>query len=167
MAEPVTLEDLFLNEVRALYDAEQRLTRALPKLVEAAGAPELQRAFKRHLAETENHLARLDRIFGILDQNPVGATCEAIKCLIADCDGLTDDGADGVISDERLIASAQKVEHFEIAGYATLRTWAELLGRKEAAQLLDFTLEEEMLADGTLNEISRRFKVRTAMARRE
>jgi len=166
MAESVTLEDLFLFQVRDMYDAEQRQTQAFPRLAETAGSPELQRALSSHLAETDNHLARLDRIFGILEENPAGKTCEAIRFFLEDFDAVTDDDVDSAIADERLAAAARKVEHYEIAGYGTLRTWADLLGRKEAAQLLDFTLEEERLADGTLDEIARRMNIRTAVIRR-
>ena len=167
MANRLTLDELFLHELRNLYDGEHRLTQELEKFAEAAFSSELKRAFQWHLAETDNHIARLDRIFGMLQRNPAGKTCETLKCLLAECDaGMTDD-AEEAISDERLIAVAQKVEHYEIAGYNTLQAQAERLGRTEIAQLLAFTLEEERLADQKLNEIATRLNARTVATQRE
>src|SRR5262245_29545403 len=162
MAELVSLDDLFLHELRDLYDAEQRLTEAIPKLVEAATAPDLKNALQAHLSQTETHVARLEQIFGMLGEEPEGSTCEGIKGLLEEGEDLLDEDADEAVADAGLIASAQKVEHYEIAGYGTLHTWAQLLGRHEAAQLLEFTLGEEKSADQKLTDVAMKLNVRAA-----
>jgi ferritin-like metal-binding protein YciE len=162
MADLMTLDELFLHEVRDLYDAEQRLTKAIPKLIEAAHATELKRALETHLGETETHVARLEQIFGLLGEKPKGETCEGVKGLLDEGEDLIGEDADEAIADAGLIGSAQKVEHYEIAGYGTLHTWAQLLGRHEVAQLLEFTLAEEKHADQKLTDVARQLNVRAA-----
>src|SRR6266576_1970860 len=162
MTELQTLHHLFLHELRDLYDAEQRLTKALPEMAEAATAVDLKQAFQAHLSETETHVARLEQIFAMLNERAKGESCEGIKGLLEEGNDLLDEDAAEAVRDAGLIASAQKVEHYEIAGYGTLRTWANLLGRKEAAQLLEFTLDEEKQADQKLTEIARRLNLRAA-----
>jgi ferritin-like metal-binding protein YciE len=165
MAELLTLDDLFLHELRDLYDAEQRLTKALPDMADAATAADLKQAFQDHLTETEMHVARLEQIFGMFGVEAKGETCEGIKGLIEEGDDLLGEDAADAVKDAGLIASAQKVEHYEIAGYGTLRTWADLLGRTEAAQLLEFTLEEEKKADQKLTDVAARLNLRAAVGR--
>src|SRR5437763_15922520 len=165
MAKMSTLQHLFLHELADLYDAEQRLTKALPEMEQNAISTELKQALQSHLSETETHVTRLEQIFGIFGNEAKGETCEGIKGLIEEAKDLLDEDAEDPVHDAGLIASAQKVEHYEIAGYGTLRTWADLLGRKEAAQLLEFTLDEEKQADQKLTEIARRLNLRAAGVR--
>jgi len=165
MAKMSTLQHLFLHELADLYDAEQRLTKALPEMEQNAISTELKQALQSHLSETETHVTRLEQIFGIFGKEAKGETCEGIKGLIEEAKDLLDEDAEDPVHDAGLIASAQKVEHYEIAGYGTLRTWAGLLGRKEAAQLLEFTLDEEKQADQKLTEIARRLNLRAAGVR--
>jgi ferritin-like metal-binding protein YciE len=162
MAEMMSLKDLFVYELRDLYDAEQRLTKALPDMAKAATSPDLKAAFQAHLTETETHVARLEQVFGLFGEAIEGETCDGIKGLLEEGEELLDEDATEEVRDAGLIASAQKVEHYEIAGYGTLRTWADLLGRRDVAQLLDFTLEEEKKADHTLTQIAQRLNLRAA-----
>jgi ferritin-like metal-binding protein YciE len=162
MADLVTLEDMFLHELGDLYDAEQRLTKAIPKMIEAAHASELKSALQSHLAQTETHVTRLEQIFGMFGAKAKTITCEGIKGLLEEGKDLSGEDADESVADAGLIASAQKVEHYEISGYGTLHTWAQLLGRHEAAQLLEFTLGEEKGADQKLTEVARRLNMRAA-----
>jgi ferritin-like metal-binding protein YciE len=162
MADLLSLDQLFLYELRDLYDAERRLTKALPDMADAAISAELKQAFQTHWNETETHVARLEQIFGMFGEKAKGETCEGIKGLIEEGKDLLDEDATDAVRDAGLIASAQKVEHYEIAGYGTLRTWANLLGRQEAAQLLEFTLEEEKRADHKLTAMAERLNLRAA-----
>jgi ferritin-like metal-binding protein YciE len=164
MSEMMRLEDLFLHEVRDLYDAEERLTKAIPDLIEGAYSPELKEALQAHLTQTETHVTRLEQIFSMFGEKVKGETCEGIKGVLDEGDDLLDEDAEEAVSDAGLIASAQKVEHYEIAGYGTLVTWAKLLGREEAAQLLEFTLAEEKEADQKLTEVARQLNVRAVNA---
>src|SRR5437763_3740457 len=154
MAKMSTLQHLFLHELADLYDAEQRLTKALPEMEQNAISTELKQALQSHLSETETHVTRLEQIFGIFGNEAKGETCEGIKGLIEEAKDLLDEDAEDPVHDAGLIASAQKVEHYEIAGYGTLRTWAKLLGNQEAAALLQETLDEEGQTDKTLTNLA-------------
>jgi ferritin-like metal-binding protein YciE len=149
-----TLDDLFLVQLEDLYDAEQRLTKALPKMADAATNRELKSAFTKHLRETEQHVKRLEKVFSILGQSAQRETCEAMKGLIAEGDEAVSAGGDPQVRDAALIAAAQRVEHYEIAGYGTVRTFAERLGRRDAAQLLQETLNEEETTDKKLTQLA-------------
>lgn len=149
-----TLEELFVHQLEDMYDAEQRLTKALPKMVEAAHSPQLKQAFDHHLRETENHVSRLNQIFKSIGKEPKRETCPAMKGLIQEGEEMISAKGDDAVRDAALIAAAQRVEHYEIAGYGTLRTFAEQLGKREAADLLDQTLKEEGNADKKLTEIA-------------
>src|SRR5690242_4040825 len=120
-----TLEDLFLDEVKDLFDAEKRLTKALPKMAKSAGSDDLRAAFESHLAETENHVARLEQVFEHLGKAPRGKKCKAMEGLVEEGSDLMHEDADEAVLDAGMICAAQKVEHYEIASYGTLRTWAE------------------------------------------
>ena len=159
------LSDLFVRTMRRIYDAEQRLTKALPKLEKSASSPELKQAFQKHLKETETHLERLDRPFGLFDQKPNADTSESIKGLIKDGEDVAGLDAEEPVKDAGLIAAAQEAEHFEIAAYGTLRTWAQVLGKSEALQLLDWTLDEEKKADQTLTSIAGRLNFQAVAPR--
>ena len=149
-----TLKKLYVEELRDVYSAEQQLLKALPKMAKGASSDELKQAFEDHLEQTKGHVERLEEIFETLDEKPTGKTCKAMKGLIEEgSEILKQDGEDSVL-DAGIIAAAQKVEHYEMATYGTLRTWADLLNEDEAASLLQETLDEEAQADKTLNELA-------------
>ncbi len=154
MAKVSTMEELFVDELRDLYDAEKQLTKALPKMAEAASSEDLREALEEHLEETNNQVGRLERIFESLDQKPTGKKCAAMTGLIKEGDEIAGESEETPVRDAGLIAAAQKVEHYEIAGYGSARAHARLLGNEEAAQLLEETLEEEKAADQKLNELA-------------
>ncbi|MDO8878447.1 MAG: DUF892 family protein [Pseudolabrys sp.] len=152
--EPKMLEDLFHDTLKDIYFAEKKIFTTLPKMEKAAQAPELKKAFKKHHAETEVQIERLEKVFALIDKKPVGKTCAAII-------GITDEGAEimdeykgSPALDAGLLAAAQAVEHYEISRYGTLKAWAEELGLKDAVKLLDQTLAEEKLTDATLSGIA-------------
>jgi ferritin-like metal-binding protein YciE len=149
-----SLECLFMEQIQDLYDAEQRLTKALPKLIEAAHCNSLKTAVRNHLRETENHVNRLEKVFRIMGKDPATKTCEAMKGLIAEGQEAIDAKGSPDVKDAALIAAAQRVEHYEIAGYGTARSLAQRLGRDNAAQLLQETLDEEKAADQKLTEVA-------------
>jgi ferritin-like metal-binding protein YciE len=149
-----TLGDLFLNELRELYDAEKQLTEALPEMADAAKLDELRWAFEEHLVQTQSHLDRLEFIFKAQGESPAGKKCAAMTGLIREGDDLANSSEDPAVRDAGLIAAAQKAEHYEISAYGSARTHAELLGNRDAARLLQQTLDEEKQADERLNEIA-------------
>src|SRR5436190_16227059 len=148
------LNELFLEELADIYDAEKQLIKALPKMAEQAHAPELQSAFEDHLEQTQEHVKRLEEVFELFEQKPRGKKCEAMAGLIEEAQDMMKEQATPPVMDAALIAAAQKVEHYEIATYGCLRTWAELLGKDEALDLLEETLNEEKDADETLTDIA-------------
>jgi ferritin-like metal-binding protein YciE len=162
MAELKTLNDLFIQKLKHVYDTEQRLTKALPKLSKAATSPELKQAFDSHLKETESHLERAERLFGFFDQKPNADTNPSIKGIVSAGEDVIDLKAEPPVKDAALIAAAQGAEHYEIAEYGTLRAWARVLGKDEAIQLIDWTLEEEKKADQRLTEIAMRLNFQAA-----
>ncbi|MBW3540742.1 MAG: ferritin-like domain-containing protein [Planctomycetes bacterium] len=149
-----SFETLFVEQLQDLYDAEQRLCEALPKMAEAAHAPDLAESFRHHLQETERQVQRLERIFEIVGQKPKRKTCEGMKGLIAEGEEVISATGSEEVKDAALIAAAQRVEHYEIGGYGTLRTFARRLGYEEAAELLQDTLDEESAADKKLTDIA-------------
>lgn len=165
MAQVKSLEELFVTKLRYLYDAEQRLVNALPKLEKAATSSELKTAFKTHRAETETHVERLERLFGFFDQKPNADTNSAIKGLIDSSEDMISLKADDPVRDAALIAAAQEAEHYEIGAYGTLRTWAGVLRKTEAVQLLEWTLEEEKKADRKLTDIAAALNFQAAGSR--
>jgi ferritin-like metal-binding protein YciE len=149
-----TLEQLYISELRDLYSAENQLLKSLPKMAEGASSNELKDAFEKHLKQTRGHVERLEKIFQELDENPKGKTCHAMKGLIEEgSEILEEDGEDSVL-DAGIIVAAQKVEHYEIATYGTLRSLAGVLGHDEAIELLQATLSEEKNADQTLTQVA-------------
>jgi ferritin-like metal-binding protein YciE len=151
---PKKLDELFHDTLKDIYFAEKKILSTLPKMAKAAHSDDLKAAFEKHHGETKGHIERLDRIFASINQKPQGKTCAAIV-------GITDEGAEimeeykgSPALDAGLLAAAQAVEHYEISRYGTLRTWAEELGLKEAATLLEETLEEEKATDEALTEIA-------------
>lgn len=149
-----SLNDLFLNQIEDLYDAENRLTKALPKMAEAAHSGQLKQAIQQHLTETQGHVSRLETIFRELKVEPKRETCQAMKGLIAEGDEMIDAKGDPEVKDAALIAAAQRVEHYEISGYGTVRTFAQRLGLTKIANLLQQTLLEEVAADKKLTTIA-------------
>jgi ferritin-like metal-binding protein YciE len=149
-----TLEKLYINELRDLYSAENQLLKALPKMAKGAASDELKEAFENHLAETETHVERLERIFKGLEENPKGKTCHAMKGLIEEGSEILEEEGEDSVLDAGIIVAAQKVEHYEMAGYGSVRAFAQLLGQEEAAQLLQTTLDEESKANELLNQIA-------------
>ncbi len=149
-----TLHDLFVHELKDLYSAEMQLTKALPKMADAANSEELQQAFAHHLQETETHVQRLEEIFRELQVSPRGKKCVGMEGLVEEGkEVMKEDAADWVL-DAALIGAAQRVEHYEIAAYGTARDHAEKLGLYPLAQLLQETLNEEGAADKKLTEIA-------------
>jgi ferritin-like metal-binding protein YciE len=149
-----SLRDLFLEELRDLYSAETQLVKALPKMADAASDERLKEAFTDHLEQTLGHVARLEEIFESLDEKPTGETCQAMEGLIKEGSHMAKADGDSVIIDSGLIGAAQRVEHYEMAGYGTARSLAQRLGETEAAELLQETLDEEGEADHLLTEIA-------------
>jgi ferritin-like metal-binding protein YciE len=149
-----TLEKLYISELRDLYNAENQLLKALPKMAKGASSPELKDALEKHLQQTKGHVERLEQLFEQLDESPKGKTCQAMKGLIEEgSEILKEEGEDSVL-DAGLIVAAQKVEHYEIASYGSVRTFANLLGRDEAASLLQSTLDEESETNEILNQLA-------------
>lgn len=151
-----SLQDLYVQQLRDLYDAEQQLTQALPKMADAATLSDLKQGFQTHLNETRQHISRLEQIFNDLGEKPKGEQCEAMKGLIKEGEEIIKAKADAPVKDAGLIAAAQRVEHYEMAGYGSLRTWAQQLGRSNDVSLLQQTLDEEGKTDHKLSGIAER-----------
>jgi len=147
-------EDLFIHQIQDLYDAERQLTEALPVMEQHASSPQLKSAFRAHLAETKNHVNRLDQVLKMMGRQHDGVTCAAMKGLIKEGEEITKAKGMPAIKDAGLIAAAQRVEHYEISGYGTARTFAQRIGREDAARLLQQTLDEEKGADQKLTNIA-------------
>ena len=154
MAAEKTLQDLFLDTLKDIYYAERQIVKTLPKMAKAATAPELKAGFEKHLEETHGHVERLEQIFELLGKAPRGKTCDAILGIIEEGKDIIEEFKGTVALDAGLVSSAQAVEHYEMARYGTLKTWAQQLGMKEAVQLLDATLQEEIATDKTLSQLA-------------
>ena len=148
------LHALFVHTLKDVYFAESAITKALPKMAKAATSKPLQQAFEKHLKQTEVQIARLDKVFKIIDQKATGVPCEAIKGILKEGDEVGDEFKGSKALDAGLIAAAQAVEHYEMARYGALRTWAEELGLNDAAALLQETLAEEELTDKALTKLA-------------
>jgi ferritin-like metal-binding protein YciE len=149
-----SLKDLYVDELKDLYSAENQLLKALPKMAKKAAAPELKRAFQDHLAQTEGHVSRLEKIFKGLGEKPNGKVCKAMKGLVEEGKEVIEEDGDASVLDAALIGAAQRVEHYEIAGYGVVRTFASLLGEEDAVGLLQRTLNEEAEADKKLTKLA-------------
>src|SRR5688572_27787305 len=149
-----SLQDLFIEELRDMYDGEKRLLRALPKMAQAATSRDLQMALTNHRKETERQVGRLEQVFRTVSQKPRGKKCDGIMGIVEEGNKAMEELDEGPVLDAALIAGAQKVEHYEIASYGTLAYFAELLGNERAKDLLGTTLDEEKAADEKLNEIA-------------
>ncbi len=148
------LHKLFLDELADIYNAEQQLTKALPKLAKAAQSDELREALEEHLGQTEEHISRIEQVAESLDETLKRKTCLAMKGLIAEGEEIVKEQKNSTALDAGIIAACQKVEHYEIASYGTLCAWAEQMGHDEALRLLGETEEEESAADEKLTEIA-------------
>lgn len=149
-----SLHDLFVDELKDLYNAENQLLKALPKMAKAAAHPELKAAFEEHLEVTRNQVKRLETIFEELEESPKGKKCKAMEGLVAEGSEIIEEDGEDAVKDAALIAAAQRVEHYEMAGYGCVRTFANLLGFTKAAKLLQETLDEEGDADKALTELA-------------
>ena len=149
-----TLKDLYIHELKDLYSAEKQLVRALPKMAKAASNEKLAAGFTKHLEETKEHAVRLEKILKDLGQSTRGPKCKGMEGLVAEGQEMIEEEADEEVRDAGLIAAAQRVEHYEIAGYGCARTYAELLGEKSAAKVLQQTLDEEGSTDKKLTELA-------------
>jgi ferritin-like metal-binding protein YciE len=149
------LNELFLDELKDIYWAEKHLVKALPKMAKAATSDELRAAIETHITETENHITRLEDAFASIDEKAVAVKCEAMAGLLKEGDEIISETEKGTLTrDAGIISAAQKIEHYEIASYGTLRTLALTLGYNEAAELLEATLKEEKNCDGLLTQIA-------------
>jgi ferritin-like metal-binding protein YciE len=150
-----SLEDLFLMEVKDLYNAEKQLTKVLPKAANKASSSDLKSAIENHLHQTEGHVNRLEQVFKILGQPTKGRACPAMKGILEEADGILGQKAEGSVRDAGIIGAVQKVEHYEIASYGTIVQWAEQMGREDIKQLLGQTLNEAKETDQKLTELAK------------
>lgn len=150
------LKKLYIHELKDLYSAETQLLEAIPKMIAATSHDDLKKAFAEHLEETKDHAGRLEEIFAKYEFEPGGHRCEAMNGLIKECDELLKSDIEPEVLDAALIAAAQRVEHYEMAGYGTARAYAEKMGEYEVADILQKTLDEESHANQTLTRIAER-----------
>jgi ferritin-like metal-binding protein YciE len=153
------LKELYINELKDIYSAETQLVKALPKMAKAAVSAELRNGFQEHLTQTEDHVTRLEQIFEGLGEKPTGKKCEGMAGLIKEGGEAAEEDYEGDVKDSALIGAAQRVEHYEIAAYGTVRAMAEKLGDEKAVQLLTQTLQEEKDTDVKLSKLSDKMKV--------
>jgi ferritin-like metal-binding protein YciE len=149
-----TLQDLFHDTLKDIYYAEKKILTSLPKLAKAAQSPDLQAAFEKHERETEGQVERLEQVFAIIEETPKGKTCDAINGILDEGKEIMQEYKGSPALDAGLLAAAQAVEHYEIARYGTLKTWAQELGLKQAVNLLDETLQEEKKTDAALTDLA-------------
>jgi len=159
MSKITTLRDVYVEQLKDLYSAETQLIKALPRMAKAATSADLAQGFTDHLEQTKGHAERLEEIFKGLDEKPTGKKCKAMAGLVEEGSETIHEDASDAAKDAMLIAAAQRVEHYEIAGYGTVKTYAELLGEDEAARLLEQTLQEEVETDGKLTEAAKTINV--------
>jgi len=149
-----SLKELFVEELKDVYDAENQIVKALPKLAKATSTPELRKAFEDHLEQTKGHVRRLEQIFEGLGEQAKAKKCDGLRGILSEGEDVISDGQEGPVRDAGLIAGAQRVEHYEMAAYGSLKTWAGQLGDQRAASLLEETLNEEKEADELLTKIA-------------
>jgi ferritin-like metal-binding protein YciE len=149
-----SLRQLYVNELKDLYNAETQLVKALPKMAKASSNAELRQGFEEHLRQTSEHVSRLEQIFDMLGEKATGKKCLGMEGLVKEGAETMSEDYEGSLMDAAIIGAAQRVEHYEIAGYGTVRTFAELLGENEHVSLLDQTLEEEKETDQKLTQLA-------------
>jgi len=150
-----SLRDLYIHELKDLYNAENQLVKALPKMAKAASSEELRRGFEEHLEQTRGHVQRLEQIFESLDESPKGKKCAGMEGLVKEGSEVMEEDFEGAVMDAALIGAAQRVEHYEIAAYGTASEFAKILGESEHVTLLEETLQEEKETDGKLTELAK------------
>jgi len=155
------LKQLYIDELKDIYSAENQLVKALPKMARAANSEKLRSGFEEHLEQTKGHVKRLDQIFAALDEKPTGKTCKGMKGLIEEGDEAAGEDYPAEIKDQALIGAAQRVEHYEIAAYGTVKAMAKKIGDNKAADLLNQTLEEEKQTDEKLTELAEQISVKS------
>ena len=156
------LKELYVEELKDIYNAETQLVKALPKMAKASRSEELRLGFEEHLEQTKGHVKRLEQIFSALGEKPAGKKCKGMEGLIAEGQEMMNDDFEDEALDAGLISAAQRVEHYEIAAYGTVRTYANILGEDEAASLLEETLEEEKETDQKLTQLAEQINVQAA-----
>ncbi|GAC1702729.1 MAG: ferritin-like domain-containing protein [Candidatus Acidiferrum sp.] len=162
-----TLKELYVDELRDIFNAENQLLKALPKMAKAANSEELRSGFEEHLEQTREHVQRLEQIFGELGEKSAGKKCKGMEGLIAEGQEMMEEDFEDEVLDAALISAAQRVEHYEIAAYGTVRTYAEILGEQKAVELLEKTLEEEKETDEKLTELASEINVEAASGKGE
>jgi ferritin-like metal-binding protein YciE len=156
------LRHLYIEELKDIYSAENQMTKALPKMARAASSEELRAGFEEHLNQTKEHVARLEKIFKALDESPKGKKCKGMEGLIAEGSEMIEQDPAPEELDAGLISAAQRVEHYEIAAYGCVATYAKLLGESEAESILRRTMQEEKDTDGKLTELSQQINLEAA-----
>ncbi len=154
-----SLKDLYIHELKDLYSAENQIVKALPKMVKAATNPKLADGFSRHLEETKKHVLRLEQVLDSHDESTRGPKCKGMEGLLKEGAEMIEEDAEDDVRDAGLISAAQRVEHYEIAGYGTARTYASLLGDSEGAKMLQQTLDEEGATDKKLTQLAESINV--------
>lgn len=154
MSELATLQDLFVDQIKDLYSAENQLVQALPKMAASASNAQLKKSFETHLSQTQEHVSRLTTILDTLGADPKGKVCKAMQGLVAEGAETISEKATPAVKDAALIAAAQRAEHYEISGYGTARAFAQQLGQNEAVTLLERTLQEEKQTDELLTKLA-------------
>jgi ferritin-like metal-binding protein YciE len=149
-----SLQQLYVDELKDLYSAETQMVKALPKLAKASSSDELRQAFEDHLSQTNDQVSRLEKIFEMLEEKPTGKKCLGMEGLVKEGSEAIQEDYSGAVKDAALIGAAQRVEHYEIAGYGTVRAFAELLGEQEHVSLIEQTLREEKAADEKLSQLA-------------
>jgi len=153
------LNDLYVEELRDIYDAESQLVKALPEMANAATSEDLRSGFRKHLEQTKEHVRRLEQVFSDLGEKAKGKKCKGMQGLVTEGKQVIEGDFDGKVRDAGLISAAQRVEHYEIAAYGTVRTYAEILGQVDAVSLLEKTLQEEKETDEKLTELAESINV--------
>jgi ferritin-like metal-binding protein YciE len=155
LSKPIkTLDDLFVHTLQDVYYAEQKIIKALPKMIEKVSDPQLKSAFQNHLTETKNQIKRVEQVFQMHGETPKAVTCPAIDGIVEEADEIMSDASDPEVLDAAALAAAQAVEHYEITRYGTLIAWARQLGRNDCASVLQQNLEEEKATDLKLTRIA-------------
>jgi ferritin-like metal-binding protein YciE len=155
LSKPIkTLDDLFVHTLQDIYYAEQKIVKALPKMIDKVSDPQLKQGFQSHLMETKNQVKRLEQVFQMHGESPKAVTCPAIDGILEEADEILGDASDPEVLDAAALASAQAVEHYEITRYGTLVAWARQLGRTDCAAVLQQTLQEEKATDVKLTQIA-------------
>ena len=159
-----SLRDLFVEELKDLYSAENQILKALPRMIKKASSRQLKSGFEQHLKETQGHVERLEKIFQELDESPRGKKCKGMEGIIADGKELMSQDAEPQVMDAGLISAAQHMEHYEIAGYGAVRTYADLLGHSNMVDLLQSSLDEEKTTDEKLTQVAGNINVQAQKA---